>query len=48
MNKRTDADIQSDIANINSHFWPNEEMLSDRIIIPLDYLFNTKMMHDVL
>lgn len=48
VNKKTDADIQSDIANVNSHFWPNEEMLSDRIILPLDYLFKTKNLHEAL
>lgn len=48
VNKKTDADIQSDIANVNSHFWPNEEMLSDRIVIPLDYLFKNKWLHESL
>ena len=48
VNAKIIADMESQITNLNAHFRPEEDMVSDRITIPLDYLFKQKKLHDAL
>lgn len=48
VNAKLIADMESQITNLNAHFWPEEDMVSDRISIPLSYLFKQKKLHDAL